>query len=724
MSGTLSALVVGFGELAVSSTAAKGIWPVVIGLYLPLGLFIGLGLCACHAMLGLGPKDAKHPGLLSVHETPEYSCRILSIGLVSLVALPLYFKTGYHFMTAYRHPELATFSLLAALFVLSAFVLLISTSLTGLLTSAVYRLPFGRTAGRRPVIAAIIVTISWLGVITSQLLVGDHGKGPYAFIGLLLLDGLGLGRLILFAFLSVLSTLAFLLLKKKIKPWGYFLAMGLLAASVSGLYAANSVIEKRPEILDTIDSEGYLSATLLKLGRRFTDRDGDGHGIWLGGKDCDDSNPDINPSARDVPDNGVDEDCSGEDLSVAKLQAELGALSDSTPQKPEKSGSWLPDDTSLILITIDSLRFDEPGFMGRPRDVTPNLDRLASTGTIYDRAYGLGSYTGHAIPSILTGKYASELTRNDKQEIRIGAEETFAAELICGTTVRCAAFLSHFLFKPYHGWHQGFGEWTIVPADPPGPGHVTTKYSAHNVALSAITWLSDPKNTQGRFWLWLHFMDPHREYLSHPGVPQFGDEPRDQYDHEVLFTDRQVGRVLDHLKTMDIAKRTIVLVTSDHGESFLEHGRYHHGRELWEEIIRVPMVVAGAGIQARHISRPTSHIDLYPTLLDIFGVPVSNGQRGRSLAAEWFGDIILGECPIIADQPATSLYETRRVFIQSGWKLHHLPDIGSYRLFRLDGAWETGESLDKTEVEKFSQMRTAYELFLATGMKPVKAKIL
>src|SRR6202035_4143392 len=122
---------------------------------------------------------------------------------------------------------------------------------------------------------------------------------------------------------------------------------------------------------------------------------------------------------------------------------------------------------------------------------------------------------------------------------------------------------------------------------PPG-SHIDRFHTSRGLADAAISLLKDPEITEGRFFLWVHFLDPHNQYLRHPGFSKFGNAPRDLYDGEVAFTDFHIARVVDVLDASSLAERTVVVITGDHGEAFGEHGAYFHGREVWEEIVRVP----------------------------------------------------------------------------------------------------------------------------------------
>ena len=187
----------------------------------------------------------------------------------------------------------------------------------------------------------------------------------------------------------------------------------------------------------------------------------------------------------------------------------------------------------------------------------------------------------------------------------------------------------------------------------------------------------------------------------------------------MLYTDFYVGRLLDGLAKLSAAGRTIVIVSADHGEAFGEHGLRNHGKELWEEVIRVPLAVVGPGVAAKRIARQTSLIDLYPTILDLFGVARPAGTHGRSLLPDWVAGQELTARPILADQPKNPYYEARRVFIDGGYKLHVLPDTGAYRLYELTDDYERGDSLVDSEPAAFARILAAYEMYTAVELKPI-----
>jgi len=694
------------------------------GLLLPVGLLVGVSLVAVRGLLPREQRPADWLRALSATDAPDTAARILAAGLIALASLAIGYRVILFFLTSFNHHGLAALTLAACLAGAALAAALAFRRLGPLLARALRRAPRALGFIRRPLAAVMFTGGCWCAALIPPVLAGPQSGGAFGFVGLLTKEGLGAGPLIsLLGVVVAAGLILAVLLRARDRRWPIPLGAILLVGALLGPVWADRQVAAAPEVLDRLDASGTLSPWLGRLARRLGDADGDGHARWMGGMDCDDRNPAVNPGARDVPDNGVDEDCSGQDLELAALEPDAaaapaepsaGAEPGGAPQRPP-----LPDDVSLLLITIDSFRWDGVGFMGYERDTTPNLDALvARGGTVYERAHALGSYTGQAVPPLLTGKYASELHRTDRHEVRIFQDETFAAEQVCSEQVRCAGVLSHFLFRAMYGWNQGFQDWEVVTGSPPDASHSDHQYSAHNVTDAAIKWLKKPEKTAGRFWLWVHYMEPHKEYLSHPGFESFGDDRRAMYDNEVRFADHHVGRLLDYFFTLPASDRTVVIVTGDHGEAFGEHGRVTHGKELWEEIIRVPLAVVGPGVATKRIRRQTSLIDLYPTILDLFGVEVPPGTHGRSLLPDWVEDQELPERPVIADQPQNPYYETRRVYIKDGWKLHHLPDTGGWRLFRITDDYERGESLVKSEPERFAEIRAAYELFLAREFKP------
>jgi arylsulfatase A-like enzyme len=364
----------------------------------------------------------------------------------------------------------------------------------------------------------------------------------------------------------------------------------------------------------------------------------------------------------------------------------------------------LPRDLSIVLITVDTLRWDT-GYMGYRRPITPNIDRLAKRGVVYERAYALSSYTGKALPPMFIGRFPTETHRDQQHFTRYGEQNTFVAEVLQAAGIHTGAVLSHWYFRKSSGIAQGFDRWDLE-AIPRGAGHIDVQSSSTAITERALAMLADPTFTAGRYFLWVHYLDPHREYLPHDDGPPFGPTRRDAYDGEVRWTDRHVGRLLDAIAARPDASRTAIIVTSDHGEAFGEHDEFFHGRDLWDEMIRVPLVYEIPGVAPRRVTRRVSHVDLAPTLYDLAGVPAPAGLSGESMLPEILGGT-LPERPIYAELPIGPYNDERRILIQDGWKLIQIAAGNRSLLFHLDEDPGELHDLAATRPDELARMKNA-----------------
>jgi arylsulfatase A-like enzyme len=175
--------------------------------------------------------------------------------------------------------------------------------------------------------------------------------------------------------------------------------------------------------------------------------------------------------------------------------------------------------------------------------------------------------------------------------------------------------------------------------------------------------------------LWVHYTDPHAEYVPHAGF-DFGAGSRALYDGEVAFVDQQVGRVLDALRASAYWQNTAVVVTSDHGEAFGEHGMIRHGFELWEELVHVPLIVRMPGAAPHHVAERRSAIDLVPSVLDWMHVSDAGGVTDAALSGHsLLADIVPApnatpeQRPVLVDMAEGPYNAERRAFIVGDRKL-------------------------------------------------------
>jgi choline-sulfatase len=366
-----------------------------------------------------------------------------------------------------------------------------------------------------------------------------------------------------------------------------------------------------------------------------------------------------------------------------------------------------PGKLNVVLITIDSLRADMP-WAGYGRDIAPNLAAFEKRAVDYTHAYSVSSYTAMSLPGLLAGRYPAELERSGYFFSSYPESVVMFPELLHRAGVRTMGAHAHFYFDKEHGGlHHGFDVWEIVKGITANNKTDENITSPKHVEL-AEKMLSDKANTEKTFFAWFHFMDPHDEYMPHAGIGPFGKSARDKYDAEVAFTDQHVGKLLEYISTQPWADRTAIIVSSDHGEAFGEHKMHRHGFELYEMLLRVPLLVQAPGITPRRIDTPRSAIDLAPTILDLTETPPDPSMQGVSLVPELYGKPPEPR-DVIADLPRTSDNDRRRAFIHGHYKLIAWGDDYSWEFF--DIAADPGEEHDikRAEPAAFAEMKQRYK---------------
>jgi arylsulfatase A-like enzyme len=459
-----------------------------------------------------------------------------------------------------------------------------------------------------------------------------------------------------------------------------------------------------------IERQAPLSRIALGLLRKLSDRDHDGVSAAFQGGDCDDSDPRVSPRAIDVPGNGKDEDCQGGDAKpvVARVASAEEAAAEAHAR------ARLRDDLNVLFVTIDTLRADL-GYLGNPRPVSPNLDALAQQSVVFERAYSLASYTGKSMGPLMIGKYSSELEAGFSHFNKYSKRETFVQERLKAAGVYTASVQGYWYFFQDAGFERGFD--VIDSSAAPKVASIEGDQSSNSDEQcdAALKLLATPELSARRFFMWMHFVDPHAEYAPHP-EHDFGPKPRDRYDGEVAFVDQHLGRVLAALERSPFGSRTVVIVTSDHGEAFGEHGMIRHGFELWEELVRVPLLIKVPGITPRRVTARRSAIDVVPTLLDLFKVPFvarrpSDFLSGESLLPdlERPAGVPDPERPVLIDMARGPYNAERRALIVADSKLTVSEGrvLGLYDL-SADAAEKHDLSADKPRVATMREQLAAF----------------
>lgn len=280
----------------------------------------------------------------------------------------------------------------------------------------------------------------------------------------------------------------------------------------------------------------------------------------------------------------------------------------------------------LIVISIDTLRADHLPAYGYGKVKTPAIDQLAADGVVFERAYSHSPQTLPAHAALLSGRLPFETgVRDDTMAVKTG--ERLLPGMLRERGYATAGIVSTHVLRRETGIAQGFdffdGRMPSHSADDaPAERHRDGRESEE----AAERWLETVGTS--RAFLFLHLNEPHGPYRAREHFSMYSP-----YDAEIAYSDEIVGRLVHYLKSHQLYDRSTIVLLSDHGEGLGDHGEQGHGLFVYEEAIRVPLIVkqesnAGAGTRIIDVAQ---QIDLVPTLLDLVKAPIPGGLRGRSL---------------------------------------------------------------------------------------------
>ena len=266
---------------------------------------------------------------------------------------------------------------------------------------------------------------------------------------------------------------------------------------------------------------------------------------------------------------------------------------------------------NVVVITIDTLRADHVGAYGYTPARTPTLDRLASDGLRFDRAYATAPITLTSHASLMTGRYPPGHGARHNG-MRVDMKTPTLAEAFAAAGYATAAFVAAFPLDRRFGLIKGFQAYgDVMPRD--AGGHVGNDRPGRVVVDEALAWLSTHR--QEKFFLWVHLFEPHAPY----GNPADHRPAIARYDDDIAEADRQAGRLLEGLG--DLRSRTLIVAAGDHGEAFGEHGEVSHSVFTYDTTLRVPLMIAGPEIPTgRAVTEPVSLVDVAPTIASLTGV--------------------------------------------------------------------------------------------------------
>lgn len=269
----------------------------------------------------------------------------------------------------------------------------------------------------------------------------------------------------------------------------------------------------------------------------------------------------------------------------------------------------------VLLVTIDAMRADRLGRRVDGRSLTPTLDALAARGTVFTHAYAQAPHSSYSLSSLHTGEYLHETVPLGQAQPLPTLAETFAHAGYATAAVftRGVFFTEGERLTAYRDRDLGFTRADHVDRDARGQADALIR------ELDDVAARGEPPTVA-----WVHFFDAHSPYQG------AGATPEEQYNDGIRRIDAALATVFDHARTA-LRRPLIVAVTADHGEEFGEHGGVYHGSALYDEQVRVPLLIAAPGMTARVVDEPAQLIDVAPTLLGLAGVPAPPSMRGTDL---------------------------------------------------------------------------------------------
>ena len=302
----------------------------------------------------------------------------------------------------------------------------------------------------------------------------------------------------------------------------------------------------------------------------------------------------------------------------------LASMAASEPLPGFSAGQGRPAaPAGIILITVDTLRADRLESYGYAGTPNPAVNALAADGVLFEQVIAQSPLTLPSHCSMLTGAFPYHTGVRDQAGFSLKPEHRTLAERLRSEGYRTAAFIGSSVLNAGTGLDQGFDlYWDLPEQGPP-------ERLGGEVMHRALEWLSSQGD--GKFFAWIHLFDPHSPY----DAPEpFGSRYRTRpYDGEVAYVDSLVGDLVGHLKRLRLYDRTLLVFTSDHGESLGEHGESSHGMFLYDATVRIPLIIkaAGSAWKGRVIPEQVRGVDIAPTILQLAGLRVDDQIQGRGL---------------------------------------------------------------------------------------------
>lgn len=371
---------------------------------------------------------------------------------------------------------------------------------------------------------------------------------------------------------------------------------------------------------------------------------------------------------------------------------------------------------NLILVTLDTTRADALNPYGQERVTSPHIEAISQEGVLFEQVTASSPSTLPSHATILTGQYPLEHGVRANAGYRLPNEALTLAEVLASRGYRTGAEVATTVLDASRGLGQGFEEYRdlrsreverIEVREGDGRKLALDERPASDITLFGKRFLD--AHAQERFFLWLHYFDPHQFYMQRAEYAR--QIPGDGYLQEVLYMDDQLGELLAHLEATGLRERTLVVVVADHGEGLGDHGESNHSFFLYESTLRVPLLFWGPPTlpEGMRIRSPVRTVDILPTVLDLLEVPVPPGLAGRSLrplVERRSLDLDLAAYAESIEFASTFGAAPLRSLRRGPWKYIHQVEA---ELYHLDDDPNERVNLAAQQPERVAQMRSELE---------------
>jgi arylsulfatase A-like enzyme len=361
---------------------------------------------------------------------------------------------------------------------------------------------------------------------------------------------------------------------------------------------------------------------------------------------------------------------------------------------------------NVVLISIDALRPDYLGCYGASYGVSPSINKLASEGVLFERVYSTAPCTLPAHMTMMTGLFPTEHGMAQKDPVKLiclDEDIITLAELLRFGHYKTAGFADGGYVSPNFGFHRGFDYYWpnyLYLVNPPG------------VTIDKATAFLKDLDERRAFFIFVHTYAVHDYFCDAGGVEMIEERPgamKQAYRERLALTDAKLSKLIETMKNRGFDRNTLTILLSDHGEAFGEHGLFGHTNSVYEELLRIPLIMKGPLLPSgERVLFPVSLIDIMPTILDWTGIDFENRLPGESLMAIWDRPGKENTNRLIFAEQQRSFYTT----INGRYKYIEYPETGQKYLFDIFADPNETIDLAQREPEALIHQKTMQKKFM------------